>query len=92
LSVVKLRNSFTRLANALISEGKSDSARLVLDRCVQLMPEEKVPYDVFVPAIAETYYTLGEDEKAGQIVRRHLEILTEDLVYYFSLNRNNVLP
>jgi hypothetical protein len=85
LSVVKLRNSFTRLANALISEGKSDSARLVLDRCVQLMPEEKVPYDVFVPAIAETYYTLKENEKASQIVRKHLEILTEDMIYYFSL-------
>jgi hypothetical protein len=88
LSVVKLRNSFTRLANALISEGKKDSATVVLDRCMQLMPEEKVPYDVFVPSIAETYYTLEDTTKADQIVQRHFEILTEDLVYYFSLNKD----
>jgi hypothetical protein len=87
LSVVKLRNTFTRLANALISEGKKDSARVVLDRCMQLMPEKKVPYDIFMPSIAETYYTLGETEKANEIVKRHLELLTEDLVYYFSLEK-----
>jgi hypothetical protein len=87
LSVVKLRNTFTRLANALISEGKKDSARVVLDRCMQLMPEKKVPYDIFMPSIAETYYTLGETEKDNDIVKRHLELLTEDLVYYFSLEK-----
>jgi len=87
LSVVKLRNSFTRLANALISEGKTDSARMVLDRCMHLMPEEKVPYDFFVPSVAEAYYRIKDNDKANQIIKRHVETLTEDLVYYFSLEK-----
>jgi len=51
------------------------------------MPEEKVPYDVFVSSIAEAYYRIKDNDKADQIVRRHVETLTEDLVYYFSLEK-----
>jgi hypothetical protein len=51
------------------------------------MPEEKVPYDVFMPSIAEAYFRLEDTVKADQIVKRHVDILTEDLVYYFSLER-----
>jgi hypothetical protein len=86
LSVIKLRNNFTRLAGELLKEHKKDSAILALDKCMELMPREKVPYDIFVPPIAETYYECGQKDKANQIVNEHLDIINEDLVYYFSLN------
>jgi len=85
LSVIKLRNNFTRLANELLHEQKKDSAIMALDKCMELMPHEKVPYDIFVPPIAETYYDCDQKDKANDIITKHLDIINEDLVYYFSL-------
>jgi hypothetical protein len=87
LSVIKLRNNFTQLARELLKEHKKDSAIMVLDKCMELMPNEKVPYDIFVPPIAETYYNCGQNEKANEIVNKHLDIINEELAYYFSLEQ-----
>lgn len=50
------RINFTRLAEVLISEGKRDSAVLVLDKCVEVMPDKTVPYNYFMTKVAELYY------------------------------------
>jgi predicted Zn-dependent protease len=85
--VIKLRNNFTRLAEELLKENKRDSAIQVLDRIMELAPASKVPYDLFVPPIAEDYYNCGQAEKAKAIVKEHLASLTEELVYYYSLDQ-----
>ena len=85
-AVIKLRNNFTRLAEELLNENKKDSAIQVLDRIMELTPNHKVPYDLFVPPIAEAYYNCGQNEKANKIVNEHLDLISEELVYYFSLN------
>jgi hypothetical protein len=86
-AVIKLRNNFTRLAEELIKENKKDSAILVLDRIMELAPNNKLPYDLFVPPIVEAYYNCGQKEKANTIAKEHLGLLTEELVYYFSLDQ-----
>lgn len=86
-AVIKLRNNFTRLAEELIKENKKDSAILVLDRIMELAPNNKLPYDLFVPPIVEAYYNCGQKEKANAIAREHLGLLTEELVYYYSLDQ-----
>jgi len=58
---------FVDLANALMIEGKRDSAILVLDKCVEVFPEENVPYDFSAYNIATLYFQLGETEKAKKI-------------------------
>jgi hypothetical protein len=85
LSVIKLRNKFTRLANQLIDEQKIDSARQVLDRCMELMPHPKVPFDAFVPPISNAYYRSDERDKASALVRHHVDVILEDLIYYYDL-------
>jgi hypothetical protein len=85
LSVIKLRNNFTRLANELITVHKLDSAERVLDRCMELMPNYKVPYDAFIPPITEAYFLCGATEKAGTIMRDHVDYLEQDLAYYYDL-------
>jgi len=87
IAVIKLRNNFTRLAEELLKENKRDSAVLVLDRIMELTPSAKVPYDLFVPPIAEAYYNCKQPDKAKAIVKEHLGSLTEELVYYFSLDQ-----
>jgi len=86
LSVIKMRNNFSRLAETLLAQGKRDSAVIVLDRCVELTPHEKVPYDIFMIGIIENYYKAGEVDKANEIIRKYNEITANELSYYYSLS------
>ncbi len=85
IQVLRLRNNFTRLANKLIEEGDALRARKVLDRCMDLMPGHKVPYDIFIPPIAEAYYHCEAKAIADSIVEDHFDRLNEELDYYLSL-------
>jgi glucose-6-phosphate 1-dehydrogenase len=48
------------LADQLVQEGKTDSAVAVLDRCNELVPNKKVPYNYFNLLMAETYYKAAQ--------------------------------
>ncbi len=80
-----LRNNFARLADALLKEGKKDSAIAVLDKCIEVMPDKTIPYNFFLTPIAEGYYRAGLPEKANKIIKRLMEIYEDDLDYYLSL-------
>ncbi len=54
--LMNVRNSFLKLAEGLIDEGKRDSAVAVLDRCNELIPDSKVPYNYWNMLMAESYY------------------------------------
>lgn len=86
-TVLKLRNTFGRLANQLIEQHKKDSALKVLDKITELMPHEKYPYDFFIFSIIEGYYKLNQVEKANRIVSRYADITSQKLQYYFSLGK-----
>jgi tetratricopeptide (TPR) repeat protein len=89
-SIIRLRHRFTRLANELIKEGKTDKAIEVLDRCVKLTPHENIPYDMFMIAIAESYYKCKEYEKANVIMEKYLEICDDYLTYYLGQDKNYI--
>ena len=57
---MNVRNNFVRLADQLIIEGKTDSAIAVLDRCNELVPNKKVPYNYFNLLMAEAYYKAAQ--------------------------------
>jgi hypothetical protein len=62
---MNFRNNFARLAESLLAEGKRDSALKALDRCLEVMPDETVPYNLFILRIADTYYDCAR-YKAGE--------------------------
>ncbi|HRX32182.1 MAG: DUF2723 domain-containing protein [Bacteroidales bacterium] len=83
--VLKLRNTFSRLADDLIAAGKKDSAQKVLDKIVDLMPQKKYPYDIFMFSIIEGYYKLNETQKANDIVEKYINVTVQKIRYYISL-------
>ena len=87
--VLRLRNTFVRLAEKLHQEGQTEKAIAVVDRIMELMPHEKFPYnfqhDYFISGIIECYYQLGETEKASALMQRYAGIMEQDLQYLFSL-------
>ncbi|MGQ9847470.1 MAG: protein O-mannosyl-transferase family [Bacteroidales bacterium] len=83
---MNFRNVFARLANALLREGKRDSAIKVLDKAMTVMPQKTVPYNVFVLGIIEAYFKAGENKKALDIFDGMRKMTEQELNYFLSLD------
>ncbi len=83
--MTNIRNSFNRLAAALLNEGKSDSAIVVLDRCNELVPLELVQPEYFTLELANSYFKAGATEKGQNILDFAFSTFDEELAYFFSL-------
>jgi len=82
--VMNMRNLMSRLAVALVDEGKFDSARVVMDLSLEKMPDEKVPYDYFVLPMAGAYFAIGDTTKGMEILNKLNQYKTDEVTYYFS--------
>jgi len=82
-----MRNNFGRLAGTLVSEGKKDSAKVVLDRCMEILPNSRVPFDYFMLPVIENYYKLGYTEKAGELVVQLSDVIAEELRFFLSAEK-----
>ncbi len=85
--LTNFRSSFTRLALKLIKEEKKDSARKVIERSIELFPNERVPYGYFSVQIPEVYYRLGNIEEANKVATEMADMYISKLDYFFSLER-----
>ena len=83
--LTNFRYTFASLANALLEEGKQDSAKNVLDRCMELMPNNRVPYNAAIIPVIQIYYNMDETEIANGIVTEFAEMLDQELFYYEDL-------
>ncbi|MCK4662563.1 MAG: DUF2723 domain-containing protein [Bacteroidales bacterium] len=83
--IIKLRGNFARLAEQLIIEGKIDSAKNVMNKCMSLLSHEKEPFNYFDTPFIESLYKANETEKANQLVEKMVETADDDLNYYLSL-------
>ena len=85
-----LRIQMGTLASALITEGKKDKAMKVIDKCLQVMPDENVPYDATIYALVLGYYQLGAMEKANPLAQKLFNLFEANMKYYISLGRKQV--
>ena len=80
-----LRLQISGLADALVTEGRKEDARTVLDLCMEHMPERNVPYDRIMLPMAESYYKADGAEEGDVIAKRLFDIMDENMAYYLSL-------
>ena len=82
----------TQLVGQLIKEGKKDKALAALDYAEKMMPSYNVPYDWANGAfqMAESYYQLGQNEKANKIIDELANKSLEYMIWYLSLNDNQL--
>ncbi|MCF8307353.1 MAG: DUF2723 domain-containing protein [Ignavibacteriales bacterium] len=83
--LTNFRYTFASLANALVDDGKKDSALAVVDRCMELMPMERVGYNASIMPLIQIYYSLGEIEKANEISLDFAKMMDSELYYYEDL-------
>jgi hypothetical protein len=82
LIVVKARMNYARLAKALAAEGKNEKANAVLDRCMEQIPLDKVPYDPYVADLVDAYFAAGNTEKGVSMSMAFRDYYFERLEYY----------
>ena len=78
-----MRNMFAKLADALIQQNKLDSARRVVNKAMEVMPDNCVPFNYFVLPYVDIYYRLNQPEQAQQIGKRLEDIAASELRYIF---------
>ncbi|MBN2480771.1 MAG: DUF2723 domain-containing protein [Bacteroidales bacterium] len=79
------RSSFAQLALELIKENKPDSARQTLEKCLEVIPDKIVPYNVYNVLIADAFYQLGDIETANEIAFGIRDNVYKDMNYFISL-------
>jgi hypothetical protein len=84
---IHYRYAFSVLAGALQEEGKLDSAKAVLDECMQHMPEETVPYNAGITPLIQGYFAVGDTATANAMVEKYEQKLESELEYYKVLSR-----
>ena len=88
LTVIKARYNYARLAKSLVAEGQKGKALKVLDHCIEMIPVEKVPADMFIPDIIEAYYDAGGSDKATELSKSFTSYNFNRLDYYFRQPQN----
>ena len=83
---MNFRNNFSRLSDALIKKEEFEKAEVVLDKCVEIMPHEAIPYNYFNLPLAEGYYRIGKREKAREIINILTDTYFDELDYYNSID------
>ena len=84
LNSIQVRGGFARLAEALVAEGRSEEAVEVLDRGVEVLPFDKLPYGYQTFPYIDAYYAAGATEKGDQLALQFGRDITEKLYYYFT--------
>ena len=70
------------LQKKLAEEGKNEKAIEVLDRCMEELPLEKIPYDPYVADLIDSYFAAGAIDKAVEMTMDFRNYYFERLDYF----------
>jgi len=83
--LMNIKNNFARLAGELIKIGKNEEAIKVLDKCVALIPNERVAYNYYNILLAEQYYNANDTLKGNEIINILANNTEQELNFYWNL-------
>lgn len=77
---------FARLAGALINEGKTDKAKAVIEKCMEVLAPTNIPHDYSSTEFIRYAYALNMTELAEEITRAVTQECVERLEWYSALS------
>ncbi|CAI2766611.1 protein O-mannosyl-transferase family [Flavobacterium collinsii] len=86
---ITYRTNLSRLMDQLITEGKIDKAKKVIELAMTKMPVDKFGYYSLVEPFAGGYYKVGETAKAHDLLNKLVQKYKEELNYYATLTPND---
>lgn len=87
---LNLVSNFVKLAGQLAASGDNVRAVEVLDKCLKVLPKEKVAYNFFHSEIPRIYMQAGENEKAKEVAQSILASAKAELDYYVIVYNNKI--
>ena len=84
-NILYVKQAYMRLAGSLLSDGRTSDAVAVMDKCIELFPNDKLPFDRYMLSFVDMYYQAGEMEKGDALVNAIAENAVDNLRYYSSL-------
>lgn len=85
VNIMSFRANYSRLASALNDEGKKDKAINILDRCMEELPTNKIPFDNTLIGFIQEYYRAGSTDKANALLSDMAQQSYDKLTYFLSL-------
>ena len=82
VSSMRIREQFNHAARNLVREGHNEKAIKLLDRCLELFPDEKIPYGFSFVDIIETYFMAEDHDEATKLYNDFKNEITGELDYY----------
>jgi tetratricopeptide (TPR) repeat protein len=79
------KNNFMRLAQAFINNGDKQKAVAALDKCLELFPNERIAYDMYMLPFIDLYYQAGNNNMALDVSHKLKANYKEELEYIDSL-------
>ncbi len=76
------KQSYLRLAQALLTKGKNTEAIAVVDKLIYEFPNEKISFDIYLMPILDIYYKAEATEKANDFLRTMAKVFGERLGFY----------
>jgi len=83
--LLNMRNNFALLADALYQIGKKDSAKNVILKSFEEIPNHALPYDFLALPLAYNLYRIGEHEKAIESFKIIFDNACSELDYILSV-------
>jgi hypothetical protein len=78
------KQSFMRVASALVNKGKNKKAIKLLDHCFDLFPHDKFLIDRYTIPYVEIYYKAGALDKADDLSMLIVDRYLKDIDYYMT--------
>lgn len=85
------RMTFVELISALIAKGDKEKALIALDKCMEAIPGNTVPRGAESIEFAQSYYILGQPEKARKIISEISHYSKGALDWYASMDKDDML-
>jgi len=82
VAVMGIREVFYRLANQLIQEGKNEKALTVLDKCIEILPDNKIEFSYDMIPFVDSYFALGNFEKGNEIADVIFNNFAQQIKYF----------
>jgi hypothetical protein len=76
------RDKFARLAQAYLADGNVAKAKEVANKCLELMPDNTIPYDYYSPQLVPALVAGGDKQKADNILDTMTRRSEQMLAYY----------
>ena len=84
-----LRRVYYFVAQALLEQNQNTESSKVLNKCIDIFPNEIVPYKQYAFAIGKLFYRAGNPEKGKEICLISIKNLKEELEWITSFDPPN---